>query len=102
MPIPYVDHFMKQIDRKEKMTRTVAVIQGIYASTTASRKKEKKVYLHYFSWGGVNCNVCQSDQACQPVKGASATCIKTAVGLKSMHAWCATTSNIAPVLYTCN
>ncbi|KAI8996798.1 hypothetical protein BDB01DRAFT_768528 [Pilobolus umbonatus] len=43
-------------------------------------------------WGGINCNVCQNDQACQPHKGSNATCIKTAVGLKSMHAWCSTTN----------
>ncbi|KAI8335799.1 hypothetical protein BC941DRAFT_429414 [Chlamydoabsidia padenii] len=43
-------------------------------------------------WGGVNCNVCQNDYACQSGKGANATCIKSAIGLKSMHAWCATTN----------
>ncbi|KAJ8656456.1 hypothetical protein O0I10_007779 [Lichtheimia ornata] len=43
-------------------------------------------------WGGVNCNVCQSDQACIPAKGANATCSKTAIGIKSMHAWCDTTN----------
>lgn len=40
----------------------------------------------------MNCNVCQNDQACQSVKGSNATCIKSAIGLKSMHAWCDTTS----------
>ncbi|ORY99964.1 hypothetical protein BCR43DRAFT_128402 [Syncephalastrum racemosum] len=43
-------------------------------------------------WGGVNCNVCQNDQVCQGIKGSNATCIKSAIGLKSMHAWCDTTS----------
>lgn len=43
-------------------------------------------------WGGVNCNVCQEDKSCQPFKGSNATCIKSAIGLKSMHAWCATTN----------
>ncbi|GAA5809512.1 hypothetical protein MFLAVUS_002921 [Mucor flavus] len=43
-------------------------------------------------WGGINCNVCQDDKACQPFKGQDATCIKTAIGLKSTHAWCATTN----------
>ncbi|KAG2200876.1 hypothetical protein INT46_006438 [Mucor plumbeus] len=43
-------------------------------------------------WGGVNCNVCQEDKSCQPFKGLNATCIKSAIGLKSLHAWCATTN----------
>ncbi|CAO3663470.1 unnamed protein product [Rhizopus stolonifer] len=43
-------------------------------------------------WGGVNCNVCSNDLSCQPVKGTNATCIKSAIGLKLMHAWCATTN----------
>ncbi|KAI8387421.1 hypothetical protein BD560DRAFT_382445 [Blakeslea trispora] len=44
------------------------------------------------SWGGINCNVCQQDNACKAVKGEDATCLKNAIGLKSMHAWCATTN----------
>lgn len=40
----------------------------------------------------MNCNVCQTDSVCTSVKGANATCIKSAIGLKSMHAWCDTTS----------
>ncbi|KAI9311577.1 hypothetical protein BX666DRAFT_1996467 [Dichotomocladium elegans] len=43
-------------------------------------------------WGGVNCNVCQNDQSCVSTKGTNATCIKSAIGLKSMHAWCDTTN----------
>ncbi|KAI8098616.1 uncharacterized protein BX664DRAFT_271326 [Halteromyces radiatus] len=43
-------------------------------------------------WAGVNCNVCQHDLACQSGKSGNATCIKSAIGLKSMHAWCATTN----------
>lgn len=47
----------------------------------------------------MNCNVCQEDKSCQPFKGANATCIKSAIGLKSLHAWCATTSKKAYLLY---
>ncbi|KAI8880915.1 hypothetical protein K501DRAFT_286647 [Backusella circina FSU 941] len=43
-------------------------------------------------WSGVNCNVCQTDSVCTSVKGRNATCIKSAIGLKSMHAWCDTTN----------
>ncbi|KAI8990981.1 hypothetical protein BDF20DRAFT_811457 [Mycotypha africana] len=48
-------------------------------------------------WGGVNCNVCQHDGACRPLKGDNATCLKTAIGLKSMHAWCATTKTVSHI-----
>ncbi|CEJ00122.1 hypothetical protein RMCBS344292_14188 [Rhizopus microsporus] len=64
---------------------------SLYETDRPQRKDDEDCSCNS-GWGGVNCNVCQSDQACQPVKGASATCMKTAVGLKSMHAWCATTN----------
>ncbi|KAG2185262.1 hypothetical protein INT44_002052, partial [Umbelopsis vinacea] len=44
------------------------------------------------SWGGVNCNVCLSNNSCTGLKGNNATCITTGIGLKSMNAWCDTTN----------
>ncbi|KAI9478274.1 MAG: hypothetical protein EXX96DRAFT_570236 [Benjaminiella poitrasii] len=64
---------------------------SLYDTDRPQRKQDEDCACDA-GWGGVNCNVCQEDKACKPFKGEDATCIKTAVGLKSMHAWCATTN----------
>lgn len=83
---------MKRIDLREGLERIVLVILGKIDNRDNFRKKSIYPSKFLIRWGGVNCNVCQEDKSCQPFKGSNATCIKSAIGLKSMHAWCATTS----------
>ncbi|KAI8060331.1 hypothetical protein BC940DRAFT_350622 [Gongronella butleri] len=64
---------------------------SLYASDRPERPKDQACACDD-GWGGVNCNVCQNDNACQAGKGQNATCIKSAIGLKAIHAWCATTN----------
>lgn len=92
----YAARCMLLIDRFDKETSVFAMTGQLLGSseplTVGAATDTKRV--HVYRWAGVNCNVCQNDQACRSFKGENATCIKTAIGLKSMHAWCDTTSKL--------